>query len=277
MAHADELRQAYTLMKEDKKREAGEIVQNVLEQDRKNTNAWWMLANLLDDEQRIRTCLQQVLKLDPMHKGANAMLKQLNAVASDEPVSDLFAQAEADLHQGSKATNLNVVALDDDINGRKSQDNNLLTYLIGAIIFIVALIVFSTLILPNTSLGIPNGNPAQQVQSYFGAFARQDFRVLRQLTCEADRAAIDDIERIMNEAQSLRDQSLDMSGLGYREIERGDATATVRVSGQFVLTNSFGTIPMDYDNLNAFFGGLSLSSEIVLVDEDGRWRVCPTL
>ena len=275
MAQADQLRQAYSLMKDGKKREAGEIVQNVLEQDRKNVNAWWMLANLLDDEQRIRTCLQQVLKLDPNHKGATAMLKKLSTV--DEPVSDLFAEAEADLRNNQKSANLNISLLDDDIHGRKSQDNSLLTYMIGGIILIIAVIVFSTFILPMTTLGIPNGTPAQQVQSYFAAFSRQDFRTLRQLTCEADRSAIDEVERIMKETQGLRDQDLNMSGLGYRELERNETTAIVRVSGQFVLTNSFGTIPMDYTNLNAFFGDLSLSSEITVVDEEGRWRICPTM
>lgn len=273
MAHAEQLRQAYALMQAGQKKQAGDIVQTVLEQDRKNVNAWWLLANLLEDEQRVRTCLQQILKLDPKHKGANQMLVRLDDSDDDDSIGDLFAQAETDLRR-DPAKSMDAVILEEDLRRNNAEDSKIVNYLIGSIVFMAVVITFSTFILPRTAIGIPNGNPAQQTQAFFAALARQDFRVIERITCEANRDVIIEVERILTETSGLADQTLNMSGLGMREIESTDTTAIVRVSGTFRITNPLGEIDLNYENLNNFFRGIELTSEIPLIYENGRWRIC---
>jgi hypothetical protein len=72
-----QLREAYTLMKQGDKKGAAQLVQNVLREDRNNLNAWWLFANLLEDEEKVVKSLERVLALNPDHAGARKKLASM--------------------------------------------------------------------------------------------------------------------------------------------------------------------------------------------------------
>lgn len=73
----EQLRQAFALMKQGDKKQAAQIVQSVIKQDRNNVSAWWLMANILDEATRKQKALEKVLSLDANHAGAKKMLASL--------------------------------------------------------------------------------------------------------------------------------------------------------------------------------------------------------
>ena len=57
------------MMKEGQKREAAQMVRGILKDDRDNAGAWWLMANLLEDEEKQVRALERVLKVNPDHQG----------------------------------------------------------------------------------------------------------------------------------------------------------------------------------------------------------------
>lgn len=78
----EQLRQAFALMKQGDKKQAAQIVQSVIKQDRNNVSAWWLMANILDDANRKQKALDKVLSLDANHAGAKKMLALLEGNAT---------------------------------------------------------------------------------------------------------------------------------------------------------------------------------------------------
>ena len=72
-----QLREAFELMKNGENNQAMMIVRGVLRQDRENVDAWWLMANLLEDEENILKSLNQVLELNSEHRGARQKLTAL--------------------------------------------------------------------------------------------------------------------------------------------------------------------------------------------------------
>ncbi|MEL6527652.1 MAG: hypothetical protein AAFQ07_18275 [Chloroflexota bacterium] len=51
----DQLKQAFALIKQGNKAEASTLIKSVLREDRNNPNAWWLMALVVeDDDKRIR-------------------------------------------------------------------------------------------------------------------------------------------------------------------------------------------------------------------------------
>lgn len=73
-----QLRQAYDLIKDGKKKEAGRILLDVLRADRDNADAWWLLANAATDPEKTRQALGQVLRINPTDRRARDMLSRLD-------------------------------------------------------------------------------------------------------------------------------------------------------------------------------------------------------
>ncbi len=91
-----QLQQAYQYIKDKKFFEARAILLPLVQQDRENVDAWWMLANAQTDPTASRDALQIVLKLKPDHANAKAMLDRINekfppAPPAPAPESDPFA------------------------------------------------------------------------------------------------------------------------------------------------------------------------------------------
>lgn len=72
------LKQAYELIKAQKKQEAVDILLPILKFDDKNTDAWWLMANALEAPDEIRQALENVLRLRPGDDKARKMLNNLN-------------------------------------------------------------------------------------------------------------------------------------------------------------------------------------------------------
>lgn len=47
------LREAFELMKQGERNQAMMIIRGVLRENRQNVDAWWLMANLLEDEDKI--------------------------------------------------------------------------------------------------------------------------------------------------------------------------------------------------------------------------------
>lgn len=74
---SDQMRQAYELIKQGKKREAVAILQPILKTDRSNADAWWLLANALTEPEKQVQALEQLLRLRPDDGRASRMLERL--------------------------------------------------------------------------------------------------------------------------------------------------------------------------------------------------------
>ncbi len=79
----DELQRAYDLIKAGEGRQAETLLQPIVAEDPDNVQAWWLLANAVDNPIRKRSALRQVLRLQPDHARAQAMMAQL-----EEPVDE---------------------------------------------------------------------------------------------------------------------------------------------------------------------------------------------
>ncbi len=75
----DQIRLGREALRDGKKREARRIFGDLVRDHPGNAAAWWYLAALLDDPEQKVHCLQQVLRLEPEHAEARAMLARLQA------------------------------------------------------------------------------------------------------------------------------------------------------------------------------------------------------
>ncbi len=96
---ADQLRQAYELIRQGQKEEAVVLLQPILRSDRNNADAWWLMANALTDPAKQVQALNEVLRLRPNDARAEKMLGRVQidmqskqndfsfAVSDDDPFS----------------------------------------------------------------------------------------------------------------------------------------------------------------------------------------------
>jgi hypothetical protein len=74
--------EAYNLIKAGQKQDAGRILKSYLSRNKDDVQAWWLMAHAVTQPDTIRRCLEMVIKLDPDHAKARAMLEQIQADAS---------------------------------------------------------------------------------------------------------------------------------------------------------------------------------------------------
>jgi hypothetical protein len=83
MTSSNPLAEAYELIKEGRKAEARAIIDEVLDRDSDNADAWWLLAATLDEPARQREALRRVLDLRPGDERARRQLERLDADDDD--------------------------------------------------------------------------------------------------------------------------------------------------------------------------------------------------
>jgi hypothetical protein len=66
-------------------------LREVLLADPRNVEAWYQLASLVTDPEKVQYCLEQVIKLDPEHTGAREWLQKIHA----DSATDIPTQTEA--------------------------------------------------------------------------------------------------------------------------------------------------------------------------------------
>ncbi|MEL6306895.1 MAG: hypothetical protein AAFV98_08455 [Chloroflexota bacterium] len=92
----DQLKQAFALIKQGNKAEASTLIKSVLREDRNNPNAWWLMAMVVeDDDKRIRAA-KKVLELKPDHIGATKLLTRLAPQELPNNDADDFFAVDAD-------------------------------------------------------------------------------------------------------------------------------------------------------------------------------------
>jgi hypothetical protein len=74
---SDQLREAYRLIREGKKKEAAAILVPIVRAESANADAWWLLANALTEPDKQRRALEQVLRLRPDDDRAQRMMARL--------------------------------------------------------------------------------------------------------------------------------------------------------------------------------------------------------
>jgi hypothetical protein len=74
--------EAYNLIKAGQKQDAGRILKSYLSRNRDDAQAWWLMAHAVTQPDTIRRCLEMVIKLDPDHAKARAMLERMQTDAS---------------------------------------------------------------------------------------------------------------------------------------------------------------------------------------------------
>lgn len=299
MADAQQqLRQAFALMKQGKKREAGQLVQAVLKQDRTNVNAWWLMANLVDDNERKIKSLERLLALQPNHTKAQQMLDSLRPAAPafapdalDEfesapastpafpagALNDAPASAEGNYDDlnlsmpSSRQAMLHKPKVYEVVEEEEPQENyRLVTLAMGALVLFVAGVVVVFGILPALQQTV---GPAETVELWLQAFADSDYERMRELTCEAQRGQVDEMERAFSRTAELPEFQIDTSQITTEVVEQSDETATVRVSGELTMSVQGSELPLNLAQLSAY-GGAQQNDETPLIKEDGQWRVC---
>ncbi|MEO8393257.1 MAG: DVUA0089 family protein [Chloroflexota bacterium] len=74
---SEPLQEAYRLIREGSQQEAVRILVPLVRADPLNPDAWWLLANAIENQEQKRQALERVLKLRPGDEAAQKMLTQL--------------------------------------------------------------------------------------------------------------------------------------------------------------------------------------------------------
>ncbi len=93
---AEPLQQAYRLIREGKKSEAVRLLVPIARSEPRNANAWWLLANALEDPDKQRRAVERVLLLRPDDTRARKLLDHLQP-----PLDDPFAEVDFDSFDAS--------------------------------------------------------------------------------------------------------------------------------------------------------------------------------
>ncbi len=114
------LQQAYRLIREGNKQDAARLLVPIVRADPLNADAWWLLANAVENTQQQTRALRRVLSLRPNDPRATEMLERLQANAA---ISANAGAPADDFPLG-------------DVQERKSRPVSLLLVLIGVITII---------------------------------------------------------------------------------------------------------------------------------------------
>jgi hypothetical protein len=79
---SEPLQLAYRLIREGNKQEAVRILTPIVRADPQNADAWWLLANAVDNPEQKRRALERVLRLRPEDERAQRMYSSLNNPAA---------------------------------------------------------------------------------------------------------------------------------------------------------------------------------------------------
>src|SRR5688500_6886062 len=85
----EELKQAYQLIRAGDKAGAQAILTQICQYAPENTDACWLLANATDDLAQKRRALHNLLKIDPFHEKADALLQKLDVPAAKRQTAEI--------------------------------------------------------------------------------------------------------------------------------------------------------------------------------------------
>jgi hypothetical protein len=87
---SEHLQRAYELIQSDDTAKAYRILSDYLADNNNDADAWWLLVYATEDENEAERAIQQVLRLDPEHEQARALLEEIGGtVEVNQPVAPL--------------------------------------------------------------------------------------------------------------------------------------------------------------------------------------------
>jgi hypothetical protein len=267
------LRSAFDLMTQGNKRDAAQLVREVLKDDRNNVDAWWMMAQLLEDEEKKVRALERVLDIKPDHKPAREKLRELRPERQT-------SQLGADIMTTQEVVSLDWSKLGDntqpDSDKKKNptpDDHRIATYgmlAVGGFIVIVVIAVLVQMALSGAFS--PRIAPDEALIAYLDASGKFEFDRISELTCQQHRADVESIrqefEPIIQAAGDAFEASVDLSGVSATVAEQTDTTANVFVSGKMIISSSVNSETIDFNTLP------DADRTAAFVLEDGQWRFC---
>lgn len=229
-----QLREAFELMKKGEKEQAMMIVRSVLREDRQNVDAWWLMANLLEDEEKVLNCLNQILELSPEHRGARKMLASLrpdfaeNLSPTANPVKKIkgdIDKSKLNEHQGKDLIRLIIVTLG---------------LIIGAAIVIdfITIPFYASYHEQPVVLGGPS--PEEVVIIQFTAALNDDVMTMREYTCDRLESRWENLilrihASMISSGINPMDVIFDMSELNVKELSHDRDSVVVDVTGDVII------------------------------------------
>jgi hypothetical protein len=292
-----QLREAYTLMKQGDKKAAAQLVQNVLREDKTNLNAWWLFANVLEDEEKVVKSLERVLVLNPDHAGARKKLASMRPEYAHLAESLAPIQKAKSLDFASPAPAIEKVKTDgsdeaylnylerkaarsktDDV---KSDDWSKLWnnsgWGIKALFFAIPLIfVFAFIFFIVKQLSMPdkNGDTPQTVaEKYYVALYKEDIDALYEMFCPERYDWLDEMvssfEGYSPDSVTVDTSDMDFELYSYVEAQN---QAYVRIHGVLKanFTGTEFTMDMDEDAEAEGYDAYGMFFE----KQDDIWLVC---
>jgi hypothetical protein len=132
---------------------------------------------------------------------------------------------------------------------------------------VMIVVIVLGLLLSACGGGGGGAGPAAAAKSFFDAFTQLDFAKMKDLTCEAQKATMDEAAKAMSvagDAAALKELiKIDTSGLKFEEKSVSGNNATVVITGKMKM-EAFGQT--QEQDLN--------SQELPMVNEGGAWKVC---
>jgi hypothetical protein len=278
----NKLREAYTLMKEGNKSTAARLVQEVLHEDKGNSNAWWLFSHLLEDEEKTVKCLEKVLALNPEHAGARKKLASMRpeyahlAAPSDtEKVkSKTDQQSAAYWNKLNEAGKVKPTQVASGIGGMiwNGMGIRFKIFLFMLPFMIVYAIFFN---MRNQEHYVDkNGNtPLNIAEKFYGAMYQEDIDALYALTCPARYEKIDELVANFG-GWNPADVAVDTSKIEFYVNNQQGEVAYVTV---------YGSVTIDYEQGASVFT-IDLEEEaaaegydaygIFFKKTDDVWQVC---
>jgi predicted small secreted protein len=135
-----------------------------------------------------------------------------------------------------------------------------------SVVMIVVIVLSALLTACGSGAGGGSG-AAAAAKSFFDSFSQLDFAKMKDLTCDAQKPAIDQATQSMSalgDASKLKDLiTIDTSGLKFDEKSVSGDKATVVVTGTMKVTAMGQSQDQPVNN-----------EELPMVKEGGQWKVC---
>ena len=272
MASNRNLQSAYKLMEQGQKKEAAALVREVLAQDKNNANAWWLMALLLEDEDKKVRAIERVLSINPDHQAARAKINELrserqtgqNMMATQEMINLDWSKLKDDPHPDKRKPKEVV-----------DKDQKVATYammMLGGFILLVIVIAGGLFVMDY--LNQPELSPEETTYAYLNAFGSFDFDRITALTCEQFRgeteAARREFEGLIR-GMDTEGLLFDFSAITASITSQTDTAATVQIGGEFTIAVTGVEMTFDINELSDIVGD---DTSISLLLENNEWRVC---
>ncbi len=265
------LKQAQRALKQGDRRDAVQLSQQAIKQNKSDWRAWWLLAHAVENVDYKIKSLQRVLILNPQHTKAEQMLDDLLEQDVSYPADDPATPAQA-------ASQSMPPQMTDTPQAETGSDEDIIFYSAVSIVLVIGLVALAALSLRMMVDVEPEPETAslsteEVVLRHWEYMFNNQIDPALELTCSAFKDSTRNfIQDFNNEMQGSGIQRVDTSGLSVEETSNFTYAAVVEVSGSIVIyTNNGRSVRVTIPEL---FPGMGNSVGISLVQENKRWQVC---